>query len=294
MKRKTWLAGLGAALLSAVCSAQSLTPKWEELTAEDFVKAISQARGVCLLPAGVIEKHGPAGPLGVDMLNVRYSALTAAAQEYAVVFPHYYVGQIFEAKHQPGTIAYSARLQMDMLEESVSEMARNGCKKVVLVNGHGGNTALFQYFIQTTLASPKDHVVYLYTGQGGAAQPVPAAAKPSRPGVDGHGGESEIAVVMASTPGSAYPERSGRQSGADQKRLELPPGVSTAIGWYASYPHHYQGDSSGATAERGEALNKLGAARLAAAIKAIKSDEAAPRLQKQFFDESARPLETRQ
>lgn len=294
MKAALCAMALGAALLASAGLAQSLTPKWEELTAEDFVKAIDLAKGVCLLPAGVIEKHGPAGPLGVDMLNVRYPALTAAKQEYAVVFPHFYVGQIFEAKQQPGTLAYSTRLQMDMLRETVSEMARNGCTKVVLVNGHGGNNGLLQFFMQTMLETPKDYLVYLYSGMGAANQPIPDAAKPSRPGVDGHAGESEIASVMASTPGSAHPERSRRQSGEDQKRLSLPAGVSTAISWYASYPNHYQGDSSGATAERGEALNQLSAARLAAAIQGIKADESAPRLQRQFFDESLRPLQTKQ
>jgi creatinine amidohydrolase len=43
-----------------------------------------------------------------------------------------------------------------MLHETVSEMARNGCSKVILVNGHGGNNNLVQYFVQTQLASPRD------------------------------------------------------------------------------------------------------------------------------------------
>ena len=41
--------------------------------------------------------------------------LHAAEQEYAVVFPEYYFGQIFEARHEPGTIAYSRGLQLQLL-----------------------------------------------------------------------------------------------------------------------------------------------------------------------------------
>ena len=119
-----------------------LSVKWEELTAADFVRAIQQAQGTCLLPFGIIEKHGPHLPLGTDLLNVRYVSEHAAEQEYAVVFPAYYFGQIFEARHQPGTVAYSARMQLDLLQETTDEMARNGCKKVVVVNGHGGNEHL--------------------------------------------------------------------------------------------------------------------------------------------------------
>src|SRR6185437_16844462 len=88
-------------------------------------------------------------------------ALHAATQEYAVVFPEYYFGQIFEARHEPGTIAYSRELQLHLLQETTDEMARNGCKKVIIVNGHGGNESLLPFFAQTQLEKPHDYVVYV-------------------------------------------------------------------------------------------------------------------------------------
>jgi len=284
---------LGAAVLMLVVTAagspaQSLTAKWEELTAADFVKALQTANGTCALPFGILEKHGPAGPLGTDLINVRFTTLRAAAEEYTVVFPEYYVGQIFEARHQPGTIAYSSHLQLEMLQETVSEMARNGCRKIVIVNGHGGNNQLIQYFAQTQLDSPRDYVVYALSALG-SPQGAPSAAAPSRPGVDGHAGEGEISNVMAARPGVAHPERSSTESGADLNRLELPDGVYTGIWWYAKFPNHYQGDSAGATAARGEASANAAAARIANALRAIKRDETGPRLQKEFFERAAKP-----
>ena len=56
-----------------------------------------------------------------------------AEQEYAVVFPEYYFAQIFEARHEPGTVAYSPQIQLALLQETTDEMARNGCKKVMIV-----------------------------------------------------------------------------------------------------------------------------------------------------------------
>src|SRR2546429_3444910 len=132
---------------------------WEELTAADFKSAIGRAQGTCLLPFGILEKHGPHLPLGNDLLNVRYAALNAAQQEYAIVFPENYFGKIFEAKHQPGTVAYSRGLELQLLQETTDEMARNGCKKVIIVNGHGGNNSLLPYFAQTQLEAPHDYVV---------------------------------------------------------------------------------------------------------------------------------------
>jgi len=46
----------------AMCQSQSLV-KWEELTAADFRDGIKRSQGTCLLPFGVIEKHGPHLPL---------------------------------------------------------------------------------------------------------------------------------------------------------------------------------------------------------------------------------------
>jgi creatinine amidohydrolase len=273
-------------------AAQALSPKWEELTASDFVKALDASDRTCALPFGIVEKHGPAGPLGTDLINVRYTTLLAAREEYTIVFPEYYFGQIFEARHQPGTIAYSTHLQLELLQETVAEMARNGCRKIAIVNGHGGNNQLLSYFAQTQLESPKDYVVYALTALG-SPQGTPAAAAPSRPGVDGHAGEGEIANVMASRPELAHPERSAVESGADLNRLELPDGVYTAISWYAKFPNHYAGDASGATAARGQASTSATAVRIANALRAIKRDETGPRLQKEFFDRAAKPVPVR-
>src|ERR1700692_3589265 len=95
-------------------SQSGLSAKWEELPAPDFVQAIHQSQGVCVLPFGIVEKHGPHLPLGTDLLDVRFAVTNAVKQEYAVVFPESYFGQIFEARHQPGTVAYSLSTQLTL------------------------------------------------------------------------------------------------------------------------------------------------------------------------------------
>ena len=151
-----------------------LSAHWEELTGADFIDAIKRSQGACILPFGILEKHGPHLPLGTDLLDVRYASLHAAEQEYAVVFPEYYFGQIFEARHEPGTVAYSRDLQLALLQETTDEMARNGCKKVLIVNGHGGNSSLLPYFAQSQLAKPHDYVVYVFD------QRAPASGGPKK------------------------------------------------------------------------------------------------------------------
>src|SRR6201986_2939035 len=128
------LSNLSYAQAQATPSSAKLSAHWEELTASDFREGIHRSQGTCLLPFGILEKHGPHLPLGTDLLDVRYSALHAAEKESLVVFPDYYFGQLFEARQEPGTIAYSRELQLALLQETTAEMARNGCKKRLIVN----------------------------------------------------------------------------------------------------------------------------------------------------------------
>jgi creatinine amidohydrolase len=211
------------------------------------------------------------------------------AQEYAVVFPEYYFGQIFEARHEPGTMAYSAKMQLELLQETTDEMGRNGCKKIVIVNGHGGNNHLLPFFAQSQMAMAHDYVVYVYSR---------ADYPPGRPELktktDSHAGESETAHTMISRPDLVHQERSGEESGADRNRLDLPKSVYTGIWWYAKFPDHYAGDGAAATKELGEFDMKAWATSVADAIRAIKADQVSARLQKEFFEAAKEPMKTRQ
>src|SRR5580698_1340485 len=262
--------------------------RWEELTSADFRDAIVQARGTCLLPFGILEKHGPHLPLGTDLLDVRYAALHAAEQNYTVVFPEYYFGQIFEAKHEPGTIAYSAELQLRLLQETTDEMARNGCKKIIIVNGHGGNESLLPFFGQTQLDQPHDYVVYIFDERSPDHGGPPKKSK-----IDMHAGESETAKMMVSRPDTVHLDRATSESGADQHRQNLPEGVYTGIWWYARFPNHYSGDGSVATKELGEYQMNWWIDSVAKAIRAIKGDDASLKLQNEFYEKSTHPLDTR-
>ena len=281
---------IASALAPTALAQASLSAKWEELTAPDFVQAIHQSQGVCALPFGIIEKHGPHLPLGTDLLDVRFAVSNAVKQEYAVVFPEYYFGQIFEAQQQPGTIAYSLSTQLALLQETVKEMARNGCKKVVIVNGHGGNNSLLPLFAQSQLASPRDYVVYVFG--------LPNENVPGRPALktpfDMHGGEVETSNMLVARPDLVHQDRAGQQSGADLHRQSLPDSVYTGIWWYARFPNHYAGDASAANKELGEFDQKEWSRQIAEAIKAIKADDVSLKLQNQFFEDAQHPLETKQ
>ena len=294
-RNKRALVVASAFVFVAVSSfAQSLSTKWEELTGPDFVKAIQQSQGTCLLPIGILEKHGAHLPLGNDLINVRYISEHAAAEEYAVVFPAYYFGQIFEARQQPGTVAYSSHMQLELMQETADEMARNGCKKIIIVNGHGGNNSLLPYFAQSQLALPHDYVVYVFerpSHDDAAGRP---PMKSSKYAVDFHAGEGETSRTMVSRPDLVHLDRAKSESGEDQARQHLPDSLYTGIWWYARFPNHYAGDGSVATKELGEFDTKAEISDLVTAIRAVKADAEGLRLQKEFNEKATHPLDTKQ
>jgi len=284
------LSVLWAFVISAQTPATSnLSFKWEELTSPQFSLAVEKAGGVCIIPLGIIEKHGPHLPLGTDLFEVRELAATAASKEYALVFPPYYYGQIFEARHQPGTMAYSHDLVWKMLEETCLELSRNGVKKIILANGHGGNSSFLQYFCQVQLEARRDYIVVLFRpGQDAALDKEIRSMQKAQ--LDGHAGEEETSMMYFIRPDLVDIGAIKTQSGLNQDRLKALPYGYTGIWWYASYPNHYASDVAEPNKKLGELLIEKDARQLAELVKYLKANNTIKELQDEFSKRAENPL----
>jgi creatinine amidohydrolase len=242
---------------------------------------------------GILEKHGPHLPLGTDLLDIRDVVLRAARKEYTIVFPPYYFGQIFEARHQPGTIAYSEKLMWDLLQETCDELARNGIKKIILASGHGGNNNFLPYFCQSQLSSRRDYAVFLF--QASRDPETEAQLKKMRKTtLEMHAGEVETSTMLAHRPELVRLDQAKSQSGEDQKGLSDLHNAYTGIWWYGRFPNHYAGDGSPAGKEMGELALNSQANQLATMIRSVKADTRTLELQKRFFDSADKPLNNKQ
>jgi creatinine amidohydrolase len=277
-----------------VLYAQELSFQLEELTVPDFIKAVEKSSKTCIIPIGVMEKHGAQLPLGTDVYLSREFSLRAASQEYAVVFPMYYFSQINEARHQPGTIAYSPELIWKILQETLDELNRNGFEKIILVNGHGGNNAFLNFFGMAQLSEPRDYSLYWFRPTGNAEVAKKAEELTQIDPLDAHAGNSETSKMAAAQPGLTHQERATQQSGKDLARMKHLDYIYSGIWWYASYPNHYGGDGSKSNAEAGELLLNETVKQLVEMIRQVKADTTVPELQKQFFNEAENPLNTKQ
>lgn len=258
--------------------------KWEEMTAAEFSRATREADYTCLLPFGVIEKHGEQLPLGTDSLVIEALAERVAALEPVVLFPRYYFGQIHEAKQCPGTIAIRHEVLFSLLENVCEEIARNGFRKVVILNGHGGNEGFLQCFNFFLLEKPRPYTVYtirlsdyhtpVWLGTEWAAR--------KETDFEAHGGEAETSEVLAIRP-ELVKMNAIRSEGKSLERLAHLGGVQTPTWWYANFPNHYAGDARPATEEKGEFLMERLAQRAAGLLRQVKQDSMAPKLEQEYF-----------
>lgn len=295
MKRITALIFTLAICISGIkVKAQDLSVQLEELTAVQFKEAVKKSSQTAILPIGVLEKHGPHMPLGTDVYTAREMALRAAEMEYAVVFPWYYFSQINEARHQPGTIAYSPELIWKVLQETLNELSRNGFKKIIIINGHGGNAAFLEYFGISQLSEKRDYALYWYKPAYDREVIKQAEAVSMHDPVNQHAGNRETSMVESIVPELVHPDLAGTQQGVDLDRISNLDHVYTGIWWYASFPNHYAGDGSKATAEAGQLIMDSIVAQFADVIKDIKEDKNVPQLMEQFYKDAENPLSTKQ
>jgi Uncharacterized protein, putative amidase len=254
--------------------------RWEHLNGAEFEAAVAKAASVCVIPVGVIEYHGPHLPLGTDMLNCHALACAAAEREPVIVYPPYYFGVNVETKHYPGGIVIEDWLLFRLLENICAEVSRNGLKKIVLLNGHGGNRFFLPLFVQLALDKGRDYTLFYIEPFGRDAELFSQVMETAE---HGHACECETSLSLYVHPELVRMDLLGPQTHwHTQERLQHLQGVYTPADWFAKYPEHGAGDPRPATAQKGQKLFEALVAKLAEVLGAIKRDEAAAAIYREF------------
>ena len=168
--------------------------RWEFLTPVDF-KALAAKEKLCILPIGSLERHGEHLPFGTDALTAHTVAVKAAEKEPCVVFPPYWFGQVHEASCYAGTVNFNQKLLLEMLEILLDQIAGNGFEKILVLNGHGGNTNFLHYYAISQLDREVDYTLYI----GGVLQGEKFRAI-QWDSEGRHACEMETSIMMAITP----------------------------------------------------------------------------------------------
>jgi creatinine amidohydrolase len=260
---------------------------WEELSAYEFADAVGTCGGVCLWPIGCLEKHGNHLPLGTDIAVAREVARRAAAAEPFLIFPYYPFGFVSEVRHKVGTVSLAAEVQCRVLEQTCDEIARNGCRKIILGSGHGGNSHSLRAFALSLLDRRRDYLVYvLELWRLTPEQTQELTATHGRPPESHHADLVETSQMMAINPPLVHLDRIVPGEGVARRRLkELERrGVYTALNWYGDYPEQIAGDPAGASATYGQDVLDFHVRNLVDAVRAIKQSDAPLDLLREFYD----------
>lgn len=228
-----------------------------DLRASEIGAAIGPG-SILLLPLGAIEQHGPHLPYSTDLIVAEAAAqavVERVGEEHdAWLLPALAYTKSNEHAWNAGTFWMSATTMMSVLDDLGRCAARTGARSLVLLNGHGGNTALLNmacrelrlaHGLKTFLMHP-----FVPPAAGGSSAP-------SELGMGVHAGHEETSVLLHLRPDlvdMSLAERHVPEALATNRYVKF--GGAVSFGWLSDDfdPSGVIGDPTGANAAEGARL----------------------------------------
>lgn len=266
---------------------------WADLSTRDFAEARTwglAAQTVAVLPVAAVEQHGPHLPLSVDAAlldGVIQAALPLLPAELPVLFlPPQQLGLSTEHRSYPGTLTLSPSTLIALWTELGECVARAGIKKLLLLNGHGGNVSPMDIVARELR---QHHGLLVYSSSWFSLPQPPEvqalfSAEEQRFGI--HGGAVETSMMLHLAPATVRMEHAAQWRSSSQDRAAryavLGDGKSAKMGW-AMEDYHSAGavgNAAAASADKGQAVVQAAGAALAqllAELHALPLSTLAPR-----------------
>ena len=104
-------------------------------------KEIYEKTDLAILPVGSTEQHGPHNHLGTDHLVAEALSKAVGDKTGVLVLPIIPVGISEHHRQFPGTLWVPPNIFRDYVKATALAAASHGITKILIVNGHGGNTS---------------------------------------------------------------------------------------------------------------------------------------------------------
>jgi creatinine amidohydrolase/Fe(II)-dependent formamide hydrolase-like protein len=244
---------------------------WGELCWPDAAARLDIV-DTALLPVGAIEQHGPHLPLDTDAFDAEYLARRVAdgcSVPKPLVLPLIAYGVSYHHEAFKGTISINNDTLANLVYDVGISVARNGIKKLVIINGHGGNAPSLNFAAQRINQEARIFVC-VDTGETSDVDVDNLIETPN----DVHAGEIETSTSLAIRP---------RLVRKDRLQMEVPQFTSRyldftskrGVSWYA-HTHKISasgvmGDPTLATAEKGEKMWAVMIANLVGFVDQLKT-----------------------
>ena len=198
-----------------------------------------------IIPVGSLEQHGAHLPVSTDSLIAEYIAKLLSEKVGAFVLPVISYGVSFEHKPMFNVSLRNSTLSTMLCDTCIS-LAENRIRKIIILNGHHGNTGALQYIpqeIQSKIPSYVNiHILHYW--------------QMMTPEFD-HAGEVETSLVLAIAPELVHMDRAMPNSKDLSKSRAAYNSLTNAPGSFPKITGNgVWGDPMKATASKGDKLIK--------------------------------------
>jgi creatinine amidohydrolase/Fe(II)-dependent formamide hydrolase-like protein len=244
---------------------------WGELCWPDAAQRLDIV-DTALLPVGAIEQHGPHLPLDTDAFDAAYLAKCIAdgcRDPKPLVLPLIAYGVSYHHEAFKGTISINNDTLANLVYDVGISVAKNGIKKLVIINGHGGNAPSLHFAAQRINQDARIFVC-VDTGETSDVDVDGLIETPN----DVHAGEIETSTSLAVRPHLVRMDRLQMEVPAFTSRY-LDFTSKRSISWYA-HTHKISasgvmGDPTKASVEKGEKMWAVMIAHLVNFVDHLKS-----------------------
>lgn len=225
-----------------------------------------------LLPVGAIEQHGPHLPLDIDSWDAAYQAEQVAlgcSEPRPLVLPALPYGVSYHHDDFPGTLSVGPETLARIVYEVGMAAARNGIRKLLIINGHGGNHAALSFAAQQI---NRDARIFTAVDTGETSDAEISALLET--GGDAHAGEYETSTALATRPHLVFLEHAKTEDPRFDSRF-LDFDSDSAVDWHVRTARISDsgtlGDPTLATAEKGRAIWKITLKNMVELVEHLKS-----------------------
>lgn len=250
---------------------------WEEL--EELLKVVDTA----ILPCGAIEQHGRHLPVDIDYFDAVYFArkvAEACSDPKPFVLPPIPYGVSYHHEDFKGTLSVTNNSLSSFVYDIGMGLARNGIKKIIILNGHGDNAPTLHYAAQMINRDAKIFVC-VDTGETSDRAISELISTPN----DIHAGEIETSTTLALRPGMVQMDKAVNETlKFGSKFLDFD--HEQAVNWYVRTSKISEsgvmGNATIATAEKGKMMWDIMIREMVIFVESIKSSRLEDLYQKRY------------
>ena len=255
---------------------------WAEMCWPDIEERLKIV-DIAILPTGAIEQHGPHLPVDVDAFDAYYLAqkvAEACSDPKPFVLPPVPYGVSYHHEDFKGTLSVSNDALSRMIYDIGMGLARNGIRKLLILNGHGDNDPTLKYAAQM-INRDANIFVCIETGETSDLDLNGIINTPN----DIHAGEIETSTTLAIRPHLVKMERA-KDSTLKFGSTYLDYSSSRGVTWYVRTKkiteNGVMGNPTLATAKKGKKMWKIMIAHLVKFVEELKNSDLEELYQKRY------------